>query len=120
MTKIDVYPVGWLREIQVMWRSHVSVRGQVTRLVRNHVRRNVRGQLRQTIANIQRGRWRELKNQFNGYLAEPTPWPEGVHRCGSGWTKKRALRSLRRQIRRPGVHWEEPDRQIEKILRAGG
>jgi len=30
------------------------------------------------------------------HLAEPTPFPDGLGRCGSGWTRRRALASLRR------------------------
>jgi hypothetical protein len=61
-----------------------------------------------------------MKTFFNGYLAEPTPFPDGMHRCGSGWTRKRALRSLRRNARRPGVHWDELDREIVALMSGGG
>ena len=38
---------------------------------------------------------------FNGYLAEPMVWPEDrwLTRCGSGWTRGRAVRDLRRRYR---------------------
>jgi hypothetical protein len=54
-----------------------------------------------TVARQTRRRqWRDLKNTFNGYLAEPREFPPGDYRrrCGTGWTKARALRSLERRL----------------------
>lgn len=94
---IDVYPVGALREIKMFWRAYVTRRKHLSDVARRHARRNVWNLLKiHVIRNIKQRRWRELKNTFNGYLAEPTPFPEHMHRCGSGWTKRRALRSLER------------------------
>jgi hypothetical protein len=56
---------------------------------------------RQTIIRHVRAKnWRALKNVFNGYLAEPYEFPPGDYRrrCGTGWTKRRALRSLERRL----------------------
>jgi hypothetical protein len=47
---------------------------------------------------IKRREWRNVKNSFNGYLAEPDIFPHGLHRCGSGWTRRRALRDLQRRV----------------------
>lgn len=94
---IDVYPVGALREVQAAWRVFVTRRRELPAIARRHTRRNLLRFLKVHVwRNVRRRRWHELKSAFNGYLAEPTPFPEGVTRCGSGWTKRRALRSLER------------------------
>ena len=89
----DIYPVGALKTM-LMVRSalrHRNWRGAWNQL----------GHERRTIQRIIRfGKWRALKNHFNGYLCEPNPFPRGVTRCGSGWTKRRAARSMDRQILR--------------------
>jgi hypothetical protein len=110
--KVDVYPVGVLHDLRVAWRIARDPRLRRTR----HAHLYLRHAWRAVSRHVRKKMWRELKNDLNGYLAEPTPWPEGVTRCGSGWTPKRALRSLRRQVRRPGVRWEEVDREIVKVL----
>lgn len=53
-------------------------------------------------AQIGKRNWRAVRNYFNGYLAEWHYCPEGVNhtKCGRGWTKRAALRSL-------GVHIAE-------------
>lgn len=103
---IDVYPVGVLADLRHAWRYLTARRfpaavGPPTwgwRLSR--ARASLR-HIRQTIARHVRARnWRALKNAFNGYLAEPVAFPAGLRRCGSGWTKKRALRSLARHARK--------------------
>lgn len=94
---VDVYPVGLLRELKMFWRSHVSLRRELPAIARWHSRRNMRNFWKVHVwRNIRMHRWHSLKNGFNGYLAEPTSFPEHVRRCGSGWTKRRALRSLKR------------------------
>lgn len=118
---VDVYPVGALREIQAFWRAHVTSRTLLPDVARAHTRRNLRNFVKvHAVRNLRQRRWHELKSSFNGYLAEPTPWPDGLTRCGSGWTRKRALRSLRRNARRPGVRWEQLDREIVKALGGRG
>lgn len=77
--RIEVYPVGLLSDIK------------------NH---KVRQGLRFLRSWIREGNWRAARNHFNGYLAEPCPFPPGVRRCGSGWTQARALRDLHRRMRR--------------------
>ena len=78
----DVYPVGlWLYV-----KDHGPIEG---------VRRWVRYVARQA----RRHDWRAIKMTLNGYLCEPTPWPEiGLRRCGTGWTPRLAARSLERLI----------------------
>lgn len=121
--RVEVYPVGWCAVLLYLFRAHVRPHPEWmpdrVRKARQHTHSQVRTQLRTTIRHLRRRQWRDLKNEFNGYLAEPDPFPEGVHRCGSGWTRKRALRSLRRQVRRPGVRWEAIDREIVKAMGGG-
>ena len=116
--RIDVYPVGLLRDIQAVSRTYR--RADLPPVAREHAWRNIRRSIRRLAALARSGKWRTLKNMLNGYLAEPTPWPEGARRCGSGWTRSRALRSLQRHVRRPGVHWDQTNREIEKMLGIGG
>jgi hypothetical protein len=102
--RVDVYPVGVLADLRHAWR-YVTVRrfpaavGSPPWSWRiNRAYTSLR-HIRQTVVRHVRDRdWRALKNTFNGYLAEPYHWPEdgSLTRCGSGWTKSRALRSLRR------------------------
>lgn len=88
---IDVYPVGlWddVRQFRGRWRHDPA--GKRAAL------RRLRWDLRYPLMRIRCGNWRALKNYFNGYLAEPTPFPDNLRRCGSGWTRERAVRSLER------------------------
>lgn len=91
-----MYPVGWLRTLRRAGRA-LTTRRHV-RVVRRHAWFNVRNQIKTTACHVRRREWRHLKNEFNGYLAEPYHWPEdgSLRRCGSGWTPARARRSLRR------------------------
>ena len=92
-TEIDVYPVGVLATALRAYRG-IRYLGRWTDAYRD-TRYTVRALLRRV-----RGRqWRALRNAFNGYLAEPTPFPEGLKGCGHGWTKKRALRKLDQRMR---------------------
>lgn len=103
--KIDVYPVGALADLLSAWRYLTGAYGRGDSTVpprwswRIEQARYCLRRLRQTFARHVRSRkWRELKNTFNGYLCEPTPFPDGLRRCGSGWTKRRARRSLDRRL----------------------
>lgn len=100
---IDVYPVGVLSSVRRLWR--VYTHPSLPPVARRHAWRHLRADVRRTLTLARNGEWRNLKNHFNGYLAEPTPLPGGLRRCGSGWTRRRALRSLERHARRPGVDW---------------
>lgn len=91
---VDVYPVGVLAPL-------LFIRNAARRRHSGGVRfglRRLRGEARYITARARDGNWRAVKNCFNGYLAEPRKWPEdgSLRRCGSGWTKKRAMRSLYR------------------------
>ena len=90
--EVDIYLVGVLRDlIEARHRRRLGMTWTPP------LRRAVA-----TVARKVRKRdWRGLKTSFNGYLAEPTPWPEHMCRCGSGWTRRRALRSLRRHGYQP-------------------
>lgn len=68
----DIYPVGLLRDIK----HHSLVAG----------RRYLKYWIRER-------NWRAVRNYFNGYLAEHDLCH---HDCGSGWTKRRASRSVNR------------------------
>lgn len=98
---IDVYPVGLLSDVR-------RLRGALKHQPRPWDRRSPAGHPWHrlwydmrcgTLDRIRRREWRALKNYFNGYLAEPTPFPDGLQRCGSGWTQRRALASLDRHLR---------------------
>lgn len=87
---VDIYPVGVLDDLLT-----------ACRWARAGHPREALAKLRyctHRLIELARARhWRSLRQSLNGYLAEPTEWPEGLKSCGSGWTKKRALRSLRRR-----------------------
>lgn len=93
---VDVYPVGWLSTLRRAGRAFVTRRR--LSVIRRHAWFDLRRLTKLTVHRIRTRQWRELKNSFNGYLAEPHHWPEdgSLRRCGSGWTRRRALRSLRR------------------------
>lgn len=63
---------------------------------------------------IKRRNWRAVRNYFNGYLAEWHYPPEGfIHgRCGRGWTRKAALRSLGRRIVEQNLSMQERARKM--------
>lgn len=104
--KVDVYPVGALKQLLHTWhcltaRKFPATVGPPSRLWRLSRARISLGYIPKTVARQIRSRdWRALKNTFNGYLAEPDVFPPGDYRrrCGTGWTKARALRSLERRL----------------------
>ncbi|MFD6565361.1 hypothetical protein [Micromonospora profundi] len=91
-SSVDIYPVGVLAELLRLRRALTNYDTKATGWAVGRLR----AEMRSVAARVRQRDWRAVKNKFNGYLAEPTPFPEGVHRCGSGWTKRRAMRSLRR------------------------
>lgn len=91
-TTIDVYPVGVLATLFIAYRNF-------RRGCRTDAYRNLRSQCRRLARATRRRDWRSFRNSFNGYLAEPYDWPEGLKGCGHGWTKRRALRSLAARMR---------------------
>lgn len=99
--KVDIYPVGWLTVLLGLRRAfNPRVPYPAPAKIRVHACRTVRYELRTNIRQIKHRKWRALKNTFNGYLAEPLEFPPGDYRrrCGTGWTKRRALRSLERRL----------------------
>lgn len=76
--RIDVYPVGVLSD----WK-----RGRLRYSVKHYL-----------IPLIRRRAWRNVRNYFNGYLAEVAYSDIRHTRCGSGWTKRAALSSLGRRL----------------------
>ena len=91
-TEIDVYPVGVLDDLRFAYRA---IRFGHCR----EAHRKIRSQARRIIELALAGEWRSVRQSFNGYLAEPTPFPGGLKGCGHGWTKKRALRKLDERMR---------------------
>ncbi|MGW9637458.1 hypothetical protein [Nocardiopsis alba] len=92
-TAIDVYPVGVLADALTAYRWARA----------GHPREafvKLRYSARRIIERARAGEWRSVRQAFNGYLAEPTPFPEGLKGCGRGWTQKRAFRDLQRRYDR--------------------
>ncbi|QBI56845.1 hypothetical protein [Streptomonospora litoralis] len=91
---VDTYPVGVLHDLLVAYRTFRYLgRSREAYSKLGHAARGL-------FERARAGQWREVRTSFNGYLAEPTPFPAGLTRCGSGWTRAAALRSLRRHYRR--------------------
>jgi hypothetical protein len=86
---VDIYSVGLLHDL-----THF-----VHGIDRRSACRAFRNRLRYPIGEARRGNWRAVKNYFNGYLAEADDMT-GVPRCGTGWTRGRAYRSLLKAARR--------------------
>ena len=70
MNNVIVYPVGLFSD----WK-----------------RKRVRHGMKRVFSNLSRAELRNVKNYFNGYLAEHEF--KGT-RCGTGWTKRRAMKDL--------------------------
>jgi hypothetical protein len=92
-TRISVYPVGVL---SCLLQAVRALRHGRPDLARQQVRieaRYLRGQ-------TQRKNWRAVRQSFNGYLAEIDYPPTGLNftRCGTGWTRRRAVRSLGQRL----------------------
>jgi hypothetical protein len=85
---IDVYPVGWLRALQSAGRC--IRRGRPA-----PAWRFLRQQLRYSLRQARRGNWRAVRNTFGGYHAEHHTLGR---RCGTGWTKRRAINDLYRHL----------------------
>lgn len=81
-----LYPVGWLE----------ALRYKPFGLKLQRLRREFRYCVRQARA----GEWRAVRMTFNGWMYEPSPWPEHARRCGHGWTKTRAIRRFYRELAR--------------------
>lgn len=82
MHEVDVYPVGFFSDLR---HGKVTTRG-----------------FHSLCHHVKERNWRGVRSYFNGYLAEPKSLPPGLRRCGSGWTKRRALNSLDRELAKLG------------------
>lgn len=92
MSGVDVYPVGLvsdLRTLRYRLRSSLCVKHGPSRGCScwppHHALRAFARAFRQGCRR---------RSYWNGYLAEPDPWPEGLRSCGHGWTRRRALARL--------------------------
>ncbi len=112
--KIDVYPVGVLADLKRAWRALTLPTGRFPAALSSPVtpswrlsqaRYMLRHSWRTVVRQVKARKWRDLKNAFNGYLAEPDVFPPGNYRrrCGTGWTQRRALRSLHRRLPSSGT-----------------
>ena len=81
MIIVDIYPVGIMAELEVHWRC-----------------RKFWNPFKTSIMLIRKRGWHQLKNHYNGYLAEPDIMPNNLTRCGSGWTRARAMKDLKRRL----------------------
>lgn len=89
---IGTYPVGVLRA-----------------LLRRDRWNALRQEWRYMTYQAKRRNWRAIRNCFNGYMAEwHYPPAELIHsRCGTGWTRRAALRSLGRHLVKANLSREE-------------
>lgn len=92
---IGTYPVGWLESIQ-----RTITTKKLTFLLR---------EWDYCVYQARRGDWHAVRQTFNGYLAEWHYPPDGAYqtRCGSGWTRKRALRSAGYHIMKANLSEQE-------------
>ena len=90
--EISIYAVGLLADLRDFVHSPAPLPSRL---------RTLRLRLRYPIRQARARNWRAVDNYLNGYLAEPSSWPPGVTRCGTGWTRGRAYRSLIQQADRP-------------------
>lgn len=95
MSDVDIYAVGWLR---VFLRARAAIMQWGPRAGLRMCWPNFAWQCRYVAGNVRERKWRAVKNTLNGYVAEPRELAEGFTRCGTGWTKARALRSLARHM----------------------
>ncbi len=89
---IDVYPVGVLAELLRLGRALRSRQPQLARWAMG----KLWWEFGYIAHNIRTRNWRAARNAFKGYLAEHRT---RGHRCGHGWTRRRALRDLYRHLR---------------------
>lgn len=96
--QVEVYPVGALASIITTARV-VRYRRLIT-VTAGRPGPFVRPQLARMLHTF-RDHWRR-QSFWNGYLAEPVWGEQGPSwtRCGTGWTRRRALASLAREVSR--------------------
>jgi len=89
---IGTYPVGLLHDIKT-----------------HHLKQG----LGWVIGWANAGKWRAVRNYFNGYIAEWHYPPDGVFmaHCGHGWSRRAALRRLGRNLVRDNLSFQELTRK---------
>lgn len=87
--RVHIYPVGFLRDLIHTWNAARRARSW------SETRQRIRSFRRSFLRS-----WRR-RSYWNGYLAEPTWDVDGPQwrRCGTGWTRNAALRSLHCHLR---------------------
>lgn len=97
---VDVYAVGIIGDLR---QFALGLKAVSLGLVSWRQARPFRS-LRHVVADparyVRTRKWRELRNYFNGYLAEHH---DGNSNAGRGWTKRAARRRLRRIRSRAGL-----------------
>lgn len=88
---IETYPVGLFADIK---------------------QRRIKSGVRYLYRQAKCGNWRAVRNYFNGYLAEWNFPPDGMmhHRCGKGWTRRRARRSLGQHLINANLSIDEQEK----------
>lgn len=99
MSEIDVHATGVLSELQAVGRCLDPTWPRRYRGPRE-LPAPTAGWRRKALRHFGRRLLRALprRNAWHGYHAEPCVMPPGVKRIGTGWTRRRALRSLERYI----------------------
>jgi hypothetical protein len=86
--QIDIYPIGWLHAFQsagrCLRRGHLITAWQF-----------LRSEARYNLIQARRGHWRAVRNTLGGYHAEHNTLGR---RCGTGWTRRRAINDLYRHL----------------------
>lgn len=89
----DIYPVGWLRTFILCKSLLLNPRRVPVKRVKL-VKTALRAQWKFMVEYcVREKRWHDLKNCFNGYLAEHNTCR---HNAGHAWSKKRALQKVER------------------------
>jgi len=91
---IDIYRVG------LLYALHFDLRAFRIGIPGHRFPGRTRRELRRVIRCLRARKWRDAKNSFNGWLAEHA---FAGTRCGTGWTRNRALRDLRRHLDQIGT-----------------
>lgn len=100
--QIDVYAIGWLQLLLTTGRClrHGWIR---------QAWQNLRIELRYNLRQARASNWRAVRSSFGGYHAEHRSLGR---RCGTGWTKRRALKDLHRHLATEATDWERTARYL--------
>lgn len=88
----DIYPVGWLRTLLFCKRLSVNSKRRPLKRVKL-IKIALRARWIFMEYCIKEKKWHDLKNCFNGYLAEHRGCR---HNAGHAWSQKRALAQVER------------------------